>query len=100
MYLGISEALSTEHPQRKWDYEPVSVNTYSSDESKLKFVAKVDRVARGEFAISATIDFNYTPDDTTMVSFCRQQSCSHGAPEGLELFGLQLLLSGYLCGQL
>ncbi|KAH8331759.1 hypothetical protein KR074_011145, partial [Drosophila pseudoananassae] len=40
--------------QRRWDYEPVSVQTYSSDESRLKITAKIDRVSRGEFAVSAT----------------------------------------------
>ncbi|KAH8308998.1 hypothetical protein KR059_004928, partial [Drosophila kikkawai] len=59
---------------RKWDYEPLSIDTYSSDESKLKFVAKVERVARGEFAIGGTIDFKYTPDSNTMVSYCVEAS--------------------------
>ncbi|BFG03213.1 uncharacterized protein DMAD_02519 [Drosophila madeirensis] len=52
---------------RKWDYEPVSITTHSSDESMLKIEAKIDRVKRGEFAISATIDFNYAIDDTVMI---------------------------------
>ncbi|KAH8237268.1 hypothetical protein KR038_008960, partial [Drosophila bunnanda] len=58
---------------RKWDYEPLSINTYTTDESLLKIVAKVERVARGEFALSATVDFNYEPDNATMVeasSYC------------------------------
>ncbi|XP_033253670.1 uncharacterized protein LOC117193043 [Drosophila miranda] len=34
--------------ERKWDYEPVSIETYSTDESKLKVESKIDRLKRGE----------------------------------------------------
>ncbi|KAH8291188.1 hypothetical protein KR054_009616, partial [Drosophila jambulina] len=70
--------------QRKWDYEPLSINTYTSDESKLKIVAKVERVARGEFAIGATIDFKYELDDTTMVEAVAHRSSS-GAESDYKL---------------
>nr|XP_017025077.1 uncharacterized protein LOC108076654 [Drosophila kikkawai] len=70
--------------KRKWDYEPLSIDTYSSDESKLKFVAKVERVARGEFAIGGTIDFKYTPDSNTMVEAVAHRSSS-GAERDYKL---------------
>ncbi|KAH8320352.1 hypothetical protein KR067_000167, partial [Drosophila pandora] len=61
---------------RRWDYEPVSVETFSSDESKLKMTAKIDRVKRGEFAVSAIVDLKYVTDDTTMVEAIAQRSSS------------------------
>ncbi|KAH8357750.1 hypothetical protein KR200_003255, partial [Drosophila serrata] len=70
--------------QRKWDYEPLTINAYSSDESMLKIVAKVERVARGEFAVSATVDYNYIPDDTTMVEAVAHRSSS-GAESDYKL---------------
>ncbi|XP_017024949.1 uncharacterized protein [Drosophila kikkawai] len=78
--------LIAEHcsAKRKWDYEPLSINTYSSDESKLKFVAKIERVARGEFAIGGTIDFKYTPDSNTMVEAVAHRSIS-GAESDYKL---------------
>ncbi|KAH8400797.1 hypothetical protein KR009_000969, partial [Drosophila setifemur] len=61
---------------RRWDYEPISIVTYTSDESKIKANAKIDRVARGEFAVSATIDFKYITDDTSQVEGVAQRSTS------------------------
>ncbi|XP_017146610.1 uncharacterized protein LOC108158637 [Drosophila miranda] len=61
---------------RKWDYEPMSITTHSSDESKLKIEGKIDRVNRGEFAISATIEFRYLLDDTVMVEATAYRSSS------------------------
>ncbi|XP_017044433.1 uncharacterized protein LOC108090330 [Drosophila ficusphila] len=62
--------------KRKWDYEPLKIDPYSSDESKLKMTAKVDRVGRNDFGVSATIDFNYDVDDTTMVEAVAYRSTS------------------------
>ncbi|EDV55052.1 uncharacterized protein LOC6547072 [Drosophila erecta] len=62
--------------KRKWDYEPLSIETYSTDESMLKIEAKVDRVGRGEYAISANIEFKYTPDENTMVQASAYRSSS------------------------
>ncbi|XP_033254192.1 uncharacterized protein LOC117193554 [Drosophila miranda] len=61
---------------RKWDYEPMSITTHSSNESKLKIGAKIDRVNRGGFAISATIEFRYLLDDTVMVEATAYRSSS------------------------
>ncbi|EDW48432.1 uncharacterized protein LOC6609765 isoform X1 [Drosophila sechellia] len=62
--------------KRKWDYEPLSIETYSTDESMLKIAAKVERVGRGAYAISANIEFKYTPDDNTMVEAMAYRSTS------------------------
>ncbi|SPP75886.1 uncharacterized protein LOC117592396 [Drosophila guanche] len=53
--------------ERNWEYEPVSITAFSSDESLLKIGARIDRLNRGEFAFSMTIDWNYDADDNTMV---------------------------------
>jgi len=45
----------------------LSIETYSTDESLLKMTARVDRIGRGEYAISAEIEFKYEPDENTMV---------------------------------
>ncbi|KAH8400798.1 hypothetical protein KR009_000970, partial [Drosophila setifemur] len=52
---------------RQWDYEPISIETTSSDESKLKFDAKIERLGRGEFGLSGTIEWKYDADENTMV---------------------------------
>ncbi|KAH8348348.1 hypothetical protein KR084_006650 [Drosophila pseudotakahashii] len=62
--------------KRKWDYEPLSIETYTTDENLIKMTAKVDRIGRGEYGISANIDFKYTPDDTTMVEAVAFRSSS------------------------
>jgi len=48
----------------------LSIETYSTDESLLKMTARVDRIGRGEYAISAEIEFKYEPDENTMVRMC------------------------------
>ncbi|XP_022231757.1 uncharacterized protein LOC111080440 [Drosophila obscura] len=53
--------------ERKWDYEPKFVSTHTSDESQLKIGANIDRLNRADFAVSATFDWNYDVDETTMV---------------------------------
>ncbi|XP_034668580.1 uncharacterized protein LOC117901781 [Drosophila subobscura] len=53
--------------ERKWDYEPVFVSTHTTDERQLKIGSKIDRLKRGEFAISASLEWNYDVDETTMV---------------------------------
>ncbi|XP_017025078.2 uncharacterized protein [Drosophila kikkawai] len=70
--------------KRMWDYEPLSINGYSSDESKLKLVTKVERVARGEFALGATLDFKYPPQSDTVVEAVAHRSSS-GAESDYKL---------------
>uniref|UniRef100_A0A6P4E9K5 Uncharacterized protein LOC108037958 n=1 Tax=Drosophila rhopaloa TaxID=1041015 RepID=A0A6P4E9K5_DRORH len=62
--------------KRKWDYEPLSIESFSTDENLLKMEAKVERLGRGEFAITATIDFKYEPDENTFVEAVGYRSTS------------------------
>ncbi|XP_017077704.1 uncharacterized protein LOC108112378 isoform X2 [Drosophila eugracilis] len=62
--------------KRKWEYEPLSIETYTTDESKLKIEAKIDRIGRGEYGISANIEFKYEADDNTMVEASAYRSSS------------------------
>ncbi|EDV36050.2 uncharacterized protein Dana_GF12153 [Drosophila ananassae] len=52
---------------RNWNYEPVTLQAFSSDDSLLKISAKVDRLGRADFAFSMTLDWNYDADKNTMV---------------------------------
>ncbi|KAH8290438.1 hypothetical protein KR054_002987, partial [Drosophila jambulina] len=61
---------------RKWDYEPISVTTTTSDPSQIKLVTKIDRIGRGDFAVSATVEWKYTTDETTMVEAVVYRSTS------------------------
>ncbi|XP_068144291.1 uncharacterized protein [Drosophila tropicalis] len=53
--------------KRQWEYELLSIDTFTSDESKLKIDFRVVRMGRGEFGFSGEIAFNYDADETTMV---------------------------------
>ncbi|KAH8357806.1 hypothetical protein KR200_009574, partial [Drosophila serrata] len=44
---------------RNWDYEPISLKSFTSDEKLLKIQTKVDRLGRADFAFSMTLDWNY-----------------------------------------
>ncbi|KAH8272917.1 hypothetical protein KR018_009906, partial [Drosophila ironensis] len=52
---------------RNWDYEPVSLASFTSDESLLKIDAKVNRLGRADFALTVAVDWNYDADENTMV---------------------------------
>ncbi|XP_017014790.2 uncharacterized protein [Drosophila takahashii] len=52
---------------RKWDYEPISIATYSSDDSLIKLDVKIERVARGVYGVTGRINWNYDTSDKTMV---------------------------------
>ncbi|KAH8400791.1 hypothetical protein KR009_000971, partial [Drosophila setifemur] len=69
---------------RSWDYEPLSIQAYSSDESALKITSKIDRIRRGEFAISMTLNFNYEMGDTTMME-ATAYSCTSGVESDYKL---------------
>ncbi|XP_022218383.1 uncharacterized protein LOC111071388 [Drosophila obscura] len=74
---------------RKWDYEPMSITGHSSDESMLKIEPKIDRIKRGEFAISATIYFNYLLDDKVMVeALCYRSSTGQESDYKLTPFNI------------
>ncbi|XP_068144178.1 uncharacterized protein [Drosophila tropicalis] len=59
-----------------WDYEPISIEPFTSDESLLKIDARIDRIKRGEFAISSTIVWDYDADESTMVEATGYHSSS------------------------
>ncbi|XP_016988925.1 uncharacterized protein LOC108051350 [Drosophila rhopaloa] len=61
---------------RKWDYEPISMSTTSSDDSKLKFDGKIDRLGRGEYGLTATIEWKYDTNEKTMVEATAYRSSS------------------------
>ncbi|EDV55054.1 uncharacterized protein LOC6547082 [Drosophila erecta] len=52
---------------RKWDYEPISVSTTSSDESLIKLEANIVRIGRGQYGVSARVEWNYDVTERTMV---------------------------------
>ncbi|XP_017087070.3 uncharacterized protein [Drosophila bipectinata] len=61
---------------RKWDYEPISIETTSSDDSQLDFVAKIERMGRGEFGMTGYVDWKYDADENTMVEASAYRSSS------------------------
>nr|XP_016940562.1 uncharacterized protein LOC108017904 isoform X2 [Drosophila suzukii] len=52
---------------RRWEYELMSVETYSSDESLMKIDVKVERVDRGVYGVTGSVNWNYDTSDETMV---------------------------------
>ncbi|BFG03215.1 uncharacterized protein DMAD_02520 [Drosophila madeirensis] len=69
---------------KKWEYEPVSLATYSTDESQLKVESKIDRLKRGEFGLTAILEWKYDTDETTMVEASAYRSDS-GAENDYKL---------------
>ncbi|EDV55056.1 uncharacterized protein LOC6547084 [Drosophila erecta] len=69
---------------RNWDYEPLSLTSYSSDEDLLKIVTKVDRLGRSQYAFSMTLDWNYDVDKDTMVE-ADVYHCSSGAEDDYKM---------------
>ncbi|EDW01845.1 GH21661, partial [Drosophila grimshawi] len=61
---------------RQWDYEPLSVTPYTSDESKLFMEAKTERMGRDGYAVSVKLGIHYDFDDTTMVEAMGYRSSS------------------------
>uniref|UniRef100_A0A6P4EA76 Uncharacterized protein LOC108041503 n=1 Tax=Drosophila rhopaloa TaxID=1041015 RepID=A0A6P4EA76_DRORH len=61
---------------RKWDYEPISIITETSDASLISPEVKIVRISRGEFGISAEVEWNYDTTDETMVSAVVYRSSS------------------------
>ncbi|XP_030558271.1 uncharacterized protein LOC115760858 [Drosophila novamexicana] len=70
--------------KRTWDYEPLSVVVESSDPKKMNLVAKMERVGPGEYAITATLNWNYDTDETTIVEAVAYRSSS-GNPDEYAL---------------
>ncbi|XP_070140834.1 uncharacterized protein [Drosophila kikkawai] len=83
VFLGVLLMHSCE-AARKWDYEPMSLSSTTTDPSKILIKTKIDRIGRGEFAISATAMFNYTTTEETMVE-CLVYRSSSGAEADYKL---------------
>ncbi|XP_002138657.1 uncharacterized protein [Drosophila pseudoobscura] len=71
--------------KKHWDYEPVSLVTYSTDDSQMKIESKIDRLKRGEFGLSCTLEWKYDIDETTMVESSAYQSTSGAEKDYKEL---------------
>uniref|UniRef100_A0A6P4EIW2 Uncharacterized protein LOC108041500 n=1 Tax=Drosophila rhopaloa TaxID=1041015 RepID=A0A6P4EIW2_DRORH len=52
---------------RKWDYEPLAISGTSSDVKLIKIEPKIERLGRGEFAVSGRIEWNFETTNETMV---------------------------------
>ncbi|XP_016940321.4 uncharacterized protein [Drosophila suzukii] len=61
---------------RKWDYEPISIDTTSSDDSLINFDIKIVRISRGEFGVTAKVEWNYDTTEETMVEAVVYRSSS------------------------
>ncbi|KAH8357754.1 hypothetical protein KR200_003252, partial [Drosophila serrata] len=61
---------------RKWNYEPKSLTSYTSDPSKIKIVTKINRVRRGDYAISAKVEWKYAANALTMIEAIAYRSSS------------------------
>ncbi|XP_017077708.1 uncharacterized protein LOC108112381 [Drosophila eugracilis] len=64
IWLGVLLSYGT---ARKWDYEPLSITTYSSDDELMKIDVKIERVSRGVYGVTGRIEWNYDTTDKTMV---------------------------------
>ncbi|XP_017077702.1 uncharacterized protein LOC108112377 isoform X3 [Drosophila eugracilis] len=65
--------------KRKWDYEPISIKTYTSDASRFYSDLRIDRVGRGEFEWSGDTLWNYDTSEETMV-----EASAYRSPTGEE----------------
>ncbi|EDW62191.1 uncharacterized protein [Drosophila virilis] len=52
--------------KRYWEYEPLSFKVQTSDPKKMNIVAITERVGPGKYALTATLDWNYDTDETTI----------------------------------
>ncbi|XP_017077712.1 uncharacterized protein LOC108112382 isoform X2 [Drosophila eugracilis] len=59
---------------RQWEYEPVSIQTYTTDESLWKFDSRIVRVGRGVFDWSGEMVWNYDTSEETMVEAATYRS--------------------------
>ncbi|XP_039483039.1 uncharacterized protein LOC120446235 [Drosophila santomea] len=53
--------------ERKWNYEPVSTEAMSSDESLMKIDVKIERINRRSYGLTAKVEWNYDTTEETMV---------------------------------
>ncbi|XP_034102071.1 uncharacterized protein LOC117566639 [Drosophila albomicans] len=62
--------------KRRWDYEPISVDPYTSDRDKLDVEFRIKRSPRGEYFFAGFVNFNYVMDETTMMEATAMRSQS------------------------
>ncbi|XP_017044439.1 uncharacterized protein LOC108090335 [Drosophila ficusphila] len=61
---------------RKWEYEPLSLDTFSSDPKLIKIDAQIVRMGRADFGLTGTAEWNYDTTDETMVEVIAFRSSS------------------------
>ncbi|XP_017044438.1 uncharacterized protein LOC108090333 isoform X2 [Drosophila ficusphila] len=61
---------------RKWEYELLSLEVFSSNPKLMKIEAKVVRMGRSEIGLSATLDLNYDVTDETTIEVIAYRSNS------------------------
>ncbi|XP_064539352.1 uncharacterized protein LOC135429093 [Drosophila montana] len=66
-FLLLLLVLKSSDCKRNWEYDPISINGISADETKMKFDLRVERLGRHEIGFSGTIDWQYDIDNTTMI---------------------------------
>nr|XP_044250724.1 LOW QUALITY PROTEIN: uncharacterized protein LOC123003170 [Drosophila takahashii] len=66
---------------RKWEYEPLSVTSTTSNETFSLVKIQIVRIRRGEYAISANVKWDYDTTDETMVEAYAFHSVSGDANE-------------------
>ncbi|KAH8372123.1 hypothetical protein KR093_010118, partial [Drosophila rubida] len=62
--------------QRRWDYEPITMEPYTSDPDKLFIDFRIKRNSRGDYNYFGYFYFNYDIDETTMVEATAMRSQS------------------------
>ncbi|XP_030558274.1 uncharacterized protein LOC115760860 [Drosophila novamexicana] len=70
--------------KRNWDYEPISIVTRTTDESKINIGAEVEPMGRDGFAFTAHFLINFDMDETTMVEVTAYRS-STGSEDDYKL---------------
>ncbi|XP_017044441.1 uncharacterized protein LOC108090337 [Drosophila ficusphila] len=61
---------------RKWEYEPLTLEFFSSDPKLVKTDLKIVRMGRADFGLSGTVEWNYDATDETMVELTAFRSNS------------------------
>ncbi|XP_020818140.1 uncharacterized protein LOC110191595 [Drosophila serrata] len=69
-------AISLTEADRKWDYEPLSIVTTTSDPNKLGIEGKIERLGRGDFGLTITLEWKYDATEETMVEAVAYRSSS------------------------
>ncbi|XP_064544340.1 uncharacterized protein LOC135432540 [Drosophila montana] len=70
--------------KRRWEYEPLFASSTATNASKLNVETSVDRVGRGEYAITAKIFYDDDVDESTMFEAASYRSKS-GSEDDYEV---------------